>query len=104
MMINPDFANPILTISNALSERRIPHTLNVIWDGLQIRFPWSNGDLVCHYGSYGHDCGNVESMDCPWDYGDVSCISVEDAINRITKWYAKDSLNRVLKWYAEDEA
>lgn len=90
MMINPDFANPILTLSNQLTERNIPHTLNVIWDGLQIRFPWNDGDLVCHSGSYGHAYGAVESMGCPWDDEDVSCINIEDALDRITEWYAEN--------------
>ena len=90
MMINPDFANPILTLSNQLTERNIPHTLNVIWDGLQIRFPWNGGDLVCHSGSYGHNYGAVESMGCPWDDEDVSYINIEDALDRIVKWYAED--------------
>ncbi len=89
MMINPEYANPILTLSNALSERNIPHAINVIWDGLQVRFPWNNGDLVCHSGSYGHSYGNVESMGCPWDDDDVSCIRVDEAIDRIAEWYAK---------------
>ena len=90
MMINSKYATPILTLSNALSERNIPHTLNVIWDGLQIRFPWNYGDLVCHSGSYGHDCDNLESMGCPWDDEDVSCICVEEAINLITEWYTEN--------------
>lgn len=87
MMINPDFVNPILTIANVLTERNIPHSINVIYDGLQIRFPWNYGDLVCHSGSYGHDCGKVESMGCPWDEDDVSCISVDEAIEFIANWH-----------------
>lgn len=90
MMINPDFANPILTLSNQLTVRNISHTLNVIWDGLQIRFPWNNGDLVCHSGSYGHNFGNLESMGCPWDDEDVSCISPKEALDYIVKWYAEN--------------
>lgn len=87
MMINPDYANPILTLANDLSAHNIPYTLNVLWDGLQIRFPWNNGDLVCHRGSYGHTNGDVESMGCPWDYGDVTCLTVEEAIKRLNVWY-----------------
>jgi len=90
MMINREYANAILTLANKLSERNIPHTLNVIYDGLQIRFPWNYGDLVCHSGSYGHENGEVESMGCPWDDGDVTCISVNNAFKHIVKWYAKN--------------
>jgi hypothetical protein len=91
MMINPDFANTILTLSNKLSDRNIPHTLNVIHDGLQIRFPWNDGDIICHNFSFGHDYGKVESMGCPWDnkgYFKVSCLDIEEALNLITEWYA----------------
>jgi hypothetical protein len=87
--INPDFVIPILTIANALTERHIPFTLNVIFDGLQIRFPWNDGDLICHSYSYGHEDGNVESMGCPWDDEDVSCLSLDEAIDNIEEWYAE---------------
>ena len=90
MMINPKYAKPILALSNLLTEYGIPHTLNVNWDGLQIRFPWNHGDLICHSGSYEHDKGMLESMACPWDDEDVSTISVDDAFIGICKWYAED--------------
>jgi len=89
MTINPNYANVILTLSNHLIERNIPHTVNVIWDGLQIHFPWNNGDLVCHSGSYGHTSGMAESMGCPWDNGDCSPITIKDALERITEWYGE---------------
>lgn len=89
MMINPDFVNPILTISNALNGYNIPHTLNVIWDGLQIRFPWNQGDIVCHSGAYGHQVSKVESMGFPWDDGDVSCLTVGDAIEDVVALWHK---------------
>lgn len=89
MMINPDYAKPILTLANALTEQKIPHTLNVIHDGLQIRFPWCKGDFICHNWSYGHESGWVESLGFPWDYDDVSCSSVEEAIANITSLWQK---------------
>jgi len=88
MMINPDFANTILTLSNKLSAHNIPHTLNVIQDGLQIRFPWNSGDIICHHYSHGHNDGKVESMGCPWDNFSVSCLDIEDALNCIIVWYS----------------
>lgn len=95
MQINPEFAKTILTLANQLSERNIPHTLNVIWDGLQIRFPWNYGDIVCHSGSYGHEWGAVESMSCPWDGDDVSCIEVAEAVEFITDWYNRKNEGRL---------
>lgn len=89
MMINPTYAARILDIANALIERNIPCTINTIWDGLQIRFPWNNGDIVCHNFSLGHDLGAVESYHCPWDDDDeeVSSIRPDDAISYIANWY-----------------
>ena len=88
MMINPEYAKPILTLSNSLNKRNIPHTVNVNWDGLQIRFPWNSGDFICHSGSYGHEFGAVESMGCPWDEDDVTCLTVDDAEKLIAEWWA----------------
>ena len=90
MKIDPKYAVPILTLANALSERNIPHTINVIWDGLQIRFPWNGGDIVCHSGSYGSAVSDVESMGCPWDDEDVSRINIDDALDRIVEWYLEN--------------
>lgn len=87
MNIKPEYAKPILNLSNALSERNIPHTINVLWDGLQIHFPWNNGDIICHSGSFGHEVGDVESMACPWDDEDVSHLTVKDAVDRIITWW-----------------
>jgi len=89
MMINPEYAEPILTLSNSLNQRNIPHTVNVIWDGLQIRFPWNDGDIICHSGSYGHEYGNVESMGCPWDEFEVTCLPIDEADDLITDWWVE---------------
>ena len=90
MMINSTYAARILYITNALAERNIPCTIHMICDGLQIRFPWSKGDIVCHKFSIGHDLGAVESYHCPWDDDEeeVSSIRPDDAISYITNWYA----------------
>lgn len=89
MMINPEYAKPILTLANKLTKSCVPYTLNVLWDGLQIRFPWNSGDLVCHSGSYGCEQGDLESLGCPWDEDDVTRLSVEDACEAIAFWYDK---------------
>ena len=86
-MINPNYANPILTLANGLTENGIPFTINEIWDGLQIRFPWNYGDFICHSYSYGSDKGMVESMGCPWDDDDVTALTVEDALKYTIEWY-----------------
>lgn len=89
MMINPEYAKPILELANLCTENKIPFTLNVIWDGLQMRFPWNGGDIVCHSGSYEHEIGAVESMGCAWDDEDVSWAKVEDMFHNLKIWYAE---------------
>lgn len=89
MMINPKYANPIFVLANLLSERNVPYSLNPCWDGLQMRFQWSKGDIICHSGSYNSDDNFVESMGCPWDEDDVSCLSIEEAYLNIVDWYQK---------------
>lgn len=87
MMINPEYAKPILALANLCTMEKIPHFINTIHDGLQIRFPWNDGDIVCHFFSYGHEYGDVESYNCPWDEGDVTRLTVEDAIINLVSWY-----------------
>ena len=89
MMINPYFANVIFNLANKLSRRNIPHTINVFRDGLQIQFPWNYGNFVCHGASCGHGVGAVESMDCPWDEGGVTCLTVNEAFEKIVAWYTE---------------
>jgi hypothetical protein len=31
----------------------------------------------------------VESMGCPWDEDDVTSLSIEDALEKITNWYSE---------------
>ena len=85
--IKTAYAIPILALANTLAQLGIPYLLYPLYDGLQMRFPWNDGDLVCHSGSYGHDHQCLESMNCPWDNGDVSCLIIEEAAIYIVEWY-----------------
>lgn len=40
--------------------------------GKQIKFNWCDGDVICHYGSYGGNYGLLETMGFKMDDGDVS--------------------------------
>ena len=40
--------------------------------GQQIRFNWCDGDVICHFGSYGGDSGLLETMGFAMDADDVS--------------------------------
>lgn len=87
MMINPEYAKPILELANLCTKNDIPFTLNIIWDGLQIRFPWHSGDMACHTGTYGHTDGCVESYRFPWDEDDVSVLEPEEAVELLFDLY-----------------
>jgi hypothetical protein len=43
-----------------------------ICHGKQIRFNWCDGDVICHFGSYGGNSGLLETMGFTMDNGDVS--------------------------------
>lgn len=86
--ISPKYAEPILTLANSLSIEKIPFFIRPLWGGLQIMFPWCNGDAICNKWSYGSESGNVETMNCPWDDDDVTSLTVEDAYIKIVEWYS----------------
>lgn len=49
----------------------IPFTTKNLWGGKQMCFPWCEGDIVCHDGSYGGKFGLFETMGFEEDCGDV---------------------------------
>lgn len=40
--------------------------------GQKIKFNWCDGDVICHFGSYGGNVGLLETMGFKMDRGDVS--------------------------------
>lgn len=50
---------------------KIPFIIVSLWGGKQMRFPWCEGDIVCHDGSYGGKNGLFESMGFEEDGDDV---------------------------------
>ena len=67
----------------------IPFTVNPIFEGMQVRFPWHEGDVACHAGTYCSDCGCVESYQFPWDDGDVTVAKPEHMAAKIIQLYQK---------------
>ena len=65
----------------------VPYEINECWDGWQLRFPWCNGDVVIHSGSYEHSAGKVESYCFPWNDDDVTALSVDAAAALIIGYY-----------------
>ncbi len=79
------YANKIKAIGSACESRGIPFEIGKSWDGAIITFPWSNGDVVCNGLSGGHSGADlVESFQFPWDKGDVTVLTVKEAIEKIT--------------------
>ena len=74
-------------ISSILSLLGIPYTVLPIWEGWQLRFPWCIGDVACHDGTYGSASGMVESYEFPWDEGDVSVLTPQEATIKIIAYY-----------------
>ena len=81
------YVRNIFSIIFALKKADVPYTDHKMFDGWQITFPWCEGDVICHFGSYGSDGGYVESMNFPWDEGDVSTDTPEEMAKKIIDYY-----------------
>lgn len=65
----------------------VPNRFNECYDGAQLRFDWHIGDVACHSGTYGANQGKVETYEFPWDNGDVSVLTPQEAAARIANLY-----------------
>ena len=82
-----DYVRNIFSIIFELKKAGIKYTDNKKFDGWQITFPWCEGDIICHFGSYSHDAGCVESMGFPWDDGDCTAHTPEEMAKNIIEYY-----------------
>lgn len=69
----------------------VPFTVNPAYEGMQLRFPWHEGDVACHEGTCGSDCGCVESYQFPWDDDDVTVQTPYEMANDIIRLYLEGS-------------
>ena len=67
----------------------VPYERNECWDGFQLRFPWSVGDVAINSYTYGASCGRVETFHFPWDDGDVTSMTPMEAVYKIVTYYRK---------------
>lgn len=81
------YEKAINTVITALVDNRIPFAVHLCHDGLQLRFPWCDGDVACHSGTYHSKFGYVESFEFPWDDGDVTELEPEEMAMRIVNYY-----------------
>jgi len=70
-----------------LDSLQIPCEMREIYEGYQLRFPWCEGDIAMHDGTYGAKAGDVESYQFPWDDGDVSRLTPVAAMRKIIAYY-----------------
>lgn len=85
------YAERICTIAEGLDKNSIPYSINHLYEGWQLRFPWSEGDIACHRGTYESEQDKVESYCFSWDEDDVSVLTCEEAIEKITAEYENRS-------------
>ena len=81
------FFDIAVMFSGLLTGLKVPFSIDCLHDGFQWLFPWCDGDVIIHSGSYGHDIGYLESMNFPWDDGDVSVESTDDMAEKIYHYY-----------------
>ena len=74
-------------MAKIFDEEDVPYTMNSIFDGAQLRFPWCEGDVVAHSGVEWEDHGIVESYCFPWDDGDVTKLTPNGMADRIIALY-----------------
>lgn len=79
-------------IKSILDSLHIPCSMNECWEGYQLRFSWCEGDVAVHDGTHGHNRGKVESYEFPWDDGDVSVLTPEEAAIKIIALYNKEMI------------
>lgn len=82
----------IIFIYNILTELSIPCTINPLFNGWQLCLPWHEGDVAAHSGTYGEAQGMVESYQFPWDNGDVTVLTPEEAAIRIIVLYNEEMI------------
>jgi len=77
---NHDYLFAIRDISDILDVLDIPNSFTSCLDGYALRFPWSEGDIVCHSGIPGAENGIVESYRFSWDGDDVTRMTIREAV------------------------
>lgn len=71
-----------------LIENNIQYTRRSLYEGWQFYINGTDGDIVCHGGSYGGDSGLWESMGFDWDEEDVTGhLTAQEVINRLKEYY-----------------
>lgn len=86
-MFTNKYVDAINAVIAYLIPAGIPFTVHPISEGLQLRFPWHEGDVACYAETYCSDCGCVESYQFPWDDEDVTVQTPKEMANDIIRLY-----------------
>lgn len=86
-MFTNKYVEAINAVIACLIPAGVPFTVHPAYEGMQLRFPWHEGDVACHAGTYGSDRGMVESYQFPWDEGDVTMMEPKEMANDIIRLY-----------------
>lgn len=87
-----NYLERIQFIYGVLMILNIPCTMNALYEGWQLRFPWCEGDIAAHRGTYEQAQGKVESYCFPWDDGDVTVLTPEEAAIKIIAFYNEEMI------------
>ena len=84
------YKKAIFEIVRILEENGVPFNIKELYNGWQLRFPWCDGDVICHSGSFDCEKGLTESYHFPWDNGDVCVFPPREMANKIIDYYKKE--------------
>ena len=76
-------------IAAVLTFLSIPYEMRPLYEGWQLIFPWCDGDVACHRGTYEQANGMVETYQFPWDDDDVSVLTPTEAAIKIVSLYGQ---------------
>ena len=71
-----------------LIANNIKYTRERLYEGWQFFISNTDGDIVCHRGSYGGNNGLWESMGFVWDEEDVTgYLTAQEVVSRLKEYY-----------------
>ena len=71
-----------------LIANNIKYTRERLYEGWQFFIDGTDGDIVCHRGSYGGRDGLWESMGFDWDEEDVTGhLTAQEVVSRLKEYY-----------------
>lgn len=92
------YKKAIVTVANKCLAAGIPFDFHRLYDGWQLTFSWTKGDVACSSMTSCSIFGDVETFEFPWDNRTRESMTImkpADAFERIARLYS-EYLNREL--------